>query len=455
MKWKEEEWLGAQLRDWAERGLISQKQASEIRQYRQGKRQGGLSLFAILAGLGALSIVLGVILVVSYNWEKIPALPRQAAFLAILAAAAIGRARLEGRKGPAQALDLAWMLLPLAGIGLWGQIYQLSGDAFKPLFVTLLLGLPIIWISRGPAAVFGHAALLAVAMFVGGGDRGTWVSLRGLEFPRALAPLALGLLLWAGGLFQARRLGGPQTRLLLWMAFLGWVWQLGMVGTPFRLDEHILFVSSAALCAIYWAGSRLMDAEGPEFNLRGIFMAALLLYIQSFAWRWHSHSGFSQSAASSAYALALAVGGVLALCLHDFERLCGNAARAWGLRALLAAPLLCGLLFMGEMGRPLAAFLANLSLAGLAVGLMMWGVEMGSTKAINRGIALMGLLMLTRFIDYFGTLFDSGIAFIGAGVLFLVLATLLNRGRQSLLDKAAAASAPKKDANPKIKGGAK
>ena len=54
---------------------------------------------------------------------------------------------------------------------------------------------------------------------------------------------------------------------------------------------------------------------------------------------------------------------------------------------------------------------------------------------------MVGLLMATRFIDYFGSLLTSGSAFIVLGLLFLGLAYGLDRGRRHLLERVLEGSA--------------
>jgi len=80
-------------------------------------------------------------------------------------------------------------------------------------------------------------------------------------------------------------------------------------------------------------------------------------------------------------------------------------------------------------------YLANVALLGFCLYAMHAGLLRADRRLINQGVAVLGLLMLTRFIDYFGSLLTSGSAFIVMGLLLLGLAYGLNRGRQHLLER--------------------
>ena len=55
-------------------------------------------------------------------------------------------------------------------------------------------------------------------------------------------------------------------------------------------------------------------------------------------------------------------------------------------------------------------------------------------------MALLTLLMISRFIDYFGSLLRSGSAFMAAGLLLALLAWAMHKGRKALIEKAGGAS---------------
>ena len=97
MNWREYFWLDPRLAAWVEKGLITQGQAEAIRGFEDAEdSKSRLSAFAWLAILGGTSIALGVILILSYNWDLIPRPLRAGGFLGLIAAAGICSEKLRG-----------------------------------------------------------------------------------------------------------------------------------------------------------------------------------------------------------------------------------------------------------------------------------------------------------------------------------------------------------------------
>ena len=121
MKRSDMRWLQTRLDSWVTADLIRMDQADAIRKYQEEQPERQLfTFFGLLVGVVVLSVGIGIILVVSYNWERIPPLVRQLAFLLLVVGLAEARMRAAGRRLATKALDVLWVLLPLAGIGLWG-----------------------------------------------------------------------------------------------------------------------------------------------------------------------------------------------------------------------------------------------------------------------------------------------------------------------------------------------
>src|SRR5688572_13573938 len=133
-----------ELQEWIAEGIITPAQAARIRDARA--RHAGPGVFTLLASLGGICVALGVILVVAYNWDQFHRGLKLGGFLLALTLAAEAASRLPDTwafvRGATQVL---WLFLPLAGIGLMGQVYQLSGEPLRPLLVALALGAPVAW----------------------------------------------------------------------------------------------------------------------------------------------------------------------------------------------------------------------------------------------------------------------------------------------------------------------
>src|SRR5260370_18156807 len=68
---KEIHWLSAESKQWVERGLISEEQASRIRGLYPDLKAGLPWSTLIFSGLGGAIAGLGIILLVAYNWHSL------------------------------------------------------------------------------------------------------------------------------------------------------------------------------------------------------------------------------------------------------------------------------------------------------------------------------------------------------------------------------------------------
>lgn len=449
MKLREDKWLEEQIAGWVSEKLITAPQAKSILgKYKKDPAGSAFNASLLLAGLGGLCVALGIALVVSYNWEKIPALVKMAGFLGLLAIVAEGtRWVSERNKILKTALLLLWFVLPLAGIGLWAQIYQLSGDPLKPLLVWLLLGLPLVLRSgNGPLAFF-HTAGLVWAVFVGAFERGTWLSLvesgsrwwrdsSDISFSRVLAgfgPAFLGvLLLWAFIVLQARRRLGNKARLAAFFSFMAFIWFLYLENTPFNCDGIVHFTVAGAILTLYWGLRNAFQLDRHPWEGWGYLFAFAALYALTFL--WHGGSSYNNGSLFSAvFAIGLLLVGAVLAGLLDLSDMVSSNLMIRVLKFLILVPGLLGLALLAGFSYKSAAVLANLAFLGFAVWHIREGIEMKEAKRINQGMILVGLLILTRFIDYFGTMLQSGIAFIVMGLLFVGVSWALNQGRKKLL----------------------
>jgi uncharacterized membrane protein len=441
MKSSDKRWLQTRLDAWVAQDLIRRDQAEAIFKYQERNPEKQIfTFFGLLVGLGALSVGIGIILVVSYNWERIPPLIRQLAFLLLIAGLAEARLRLTGRSLVERGLDVVWVILPLAGIGLWGQIYQLSGDAFRPLAVTLGLALPVVWLGGHAGAATTHAFIFAWAMFFGVFETGSWISMRGLEPLRSWVTLAVCVALWMGMLYQTRRFAGPRPILMLWVVFLVFLFSVLRLGGAFEVDhEGVYFLIVSALAMLFWVGRGLLGLDRRESGDLGWTAAAALLYALSFL---HNDFGFSGDLNTPGFYYAFFLSGiaVAGLVFADVEDKAGVGG-ARGFKLLLGLPMALSALLVFTDLEVLVGYLGTVALLAFSIHAMHTGLLRADKRLINQGVMVVGLLMVTRFIDYFGSLLTSGTAFIVMGLLFLGLAYALNRGRQHLLEQVRGGSA--------------
>lgn len=153
--------LAPKLDEWQAAGLIDAAVAQAIRAHEDGHSRP-LLLWAV-AGLGVFALALGVVLLVSANWQDIPAWLKLAAHLLLTATAALALYRYDVRDRLWLGEGALFMLaaLVLAGIALHAQVYQLTDPLWRALASWALLMSPVILLfGRTRLTALGYAAML-------------------------------------------------------------------------------------------------------------------------------------------------------------------------------------------------------------------------------------------------------------------------------------------------------
>ncbi len=438
MQWREHSWLKQRLQAWTEAGLLAPGQSDAIQAFEAETRRRRALDPALLTGLfAALCVALGAILIVSHNWQSIPDPVKQGSYLAITALLLWLRGRLQPGAA-AQALDVGLVLWPLAGIGLWAQVYQLSGDPSRPLLTAAGLALPLVWNGKSPWASALMAALAAAGLFLA-------VHLGGGFAHHALATewhweMQVLLAAWALLLYVGRERLPERLRSLLLAGFFIWLYSLVMLH-GFRLrHQSCHYMASAGSLFLYWGTLRFMRVGPERAEADGSFWLGLLLYIGSFGWwgRDWQH-GIEVCPELLAFPFVISVLGVIALLgtpMPWLDKARGGQRLFKGLMLMCLAPGVVLALTLDSQGPDLARLLINLGLAVMAVYWMLSGVARGEAAVVNRGMGWLALLLVTRFLDVFSSLLSSGLGFMAGGLALGALAWGLQRARRKLLDAA-------------------
>jgi uncharacterized membrane protein len=446
MKWNERGWLNDRLADWRARGLIEEQQVRAIERY-ESETLKRFNPMLVLAGLGGLLLALGVILIISHNWDLLGAQAKELGFLLVLGLAALAASQWEAKPWAGAGIMVLWLGLPLAGIGLWAQIYQLSGDPLKPLLLWLLLSSPLAWLARQRVAAFWHTAGLVWALFAGCFCLGTWLTLatrtsyqapdQGPDPALWVSHAVLALLLWILAFVQAGFRLGTRARVALVMAAAVFAAGLGFATTPLQAKntyEGFVLVSGLAAC-VWWAAKAWGMGRG-ELRALGFGLTAAICYGATFTYHlWNRQAG-EITLGGALWACPWAAAGLALTALGPLTR--DDVDKPWMFR--LSWGLALGLSLAGLAGLLAdwaVALLANLALVGLCVLWMFEAARWGERRLLNLCSLMLGLLVLTRFIDVFGSLLRSGMGFLTVGAVFLAVSWGIQRGRKSLLDRAA------------------
>lgn len=407
-------------------------------------RLGGAAWLGVLAGL---FVAAGVSLLIARNWEQVGPALRVGAFLVLLLAVGEATIRTQARAlGVNLLLEIVWFLLPLLGIGLYGQTFQLSGDPIRPFLVWLGLTAPLAWLSPRPWVAIMHGFVMAAVLFTGNFVMGPAGSLLGGTAP------ASGMLALTGGHASATAWG---LSFLLLTAIVAqsvrvlprshrhhcvgvvvvWIFALLVAPTPLRMEHGGWVIVAAVALATLWVG--LLTAMDTSLEERGPAVMTWLATLYFLTFTWRMSDVFDGDVGRGALALVgaaviAAVGVVLAL---PGSRLSPLPAWATAAKGALLVPLAIAFVYVAadvELLRTVAAAM-NVILVAVAVGLMWHGSLVREPTQVNLGVLVLVGMLITRFLDVFGNMLRSGIGFIVAGLVLAALSFALERTRRRLI----------------------
>jgi uncharacterized membrane protein len=381
-------WLHDEIKAWVAEGIISADQAATIRErYAQrdlSQRRRGV--VETIATIGALVAGLGVVLFFAANWDGIPRPGRVALLLALIAASYGGGFFLRDVRGTHTHVGAA--LLLLGGIAFGASLF-LVGQMYH---------------------VRAHDPLAFLVLAVGSGV--TAVVVRS----RALATLSLGsAVAWL--VFEAA-VAGP--------------------GETFDEVEYLPVVGTLAGTALYGLGTGLGDRLdvfrvparwlGYLLATVGVFVFTFRDAVDSLADRGSLGTGLGLGLVS----LAL-LAGVGAAALALWSERPTRLYEAATLGAVAAVMLLAVLVPERGGGDPIVYPLVfNVLLAALALGAIVVGYENDEQWLATLGLAWVGIDLIARYLDFFWSMLPRSLAFVGVGIVILLLAVFLERQRKRL-----------------------
>jgi uncharacterized membrane protein len=360
--------LDTRIDAWVAAGLIDPATADAIRTH-EARRERPVARWAI-AGLGLLAVVLGIILIISANWDRIAAPVKLGAHLALLLGLGALHWSTRGKR-PLIAEGALFLFagLVLGGIALQSQIYQLTG----PVWHALLLWLAI----AGPALLLGGRTRLT------------------------------------GLAFAAMAIVGPAA-----MAA-----DTVDEGGAWRLAQGLAMAVPALLIGLSIA---LPAPPGFRLALREAGIVTILAGASLAHFAWASNITSAQAADNAVRLLPAALAS-LAVIATGWKRQ-GEIPRA------LLLPLLAGppLAFALALAIPHPDTMAS-RLAGIAVFMGLWAAiaraaaSAGWTSLFGVAIAAIGFRIFIIYIELFGSLAETGGGLIVGGALLVGLSWLWHR----------------------------
>ncbi|OGS13943.1 MAG: hypothetical protein A2285_02660 [Elusimicrobia bacterium RIFOXYA12_FULL_57_11] len=425
-------------------GIITPEQAGKILEHsRATSLLGGMKAAHWIAAAAGIFISLGVILVVASNWDKLGAELKIGVFLLLFVGVAETSTYKEENSAVSAPLELLWFFMPVIGIGLYAQIFNLSGDPVKPYLLWAVLSAPLAFLARRNTAAYLLTILLFAVLYYGTLTPESMLSLtlaRNQEANQPATPWAhwaLALAVLAGAAFTHFVKSPDRGRGLPLGAALTWVIIMLVAETAILLRTPAMLLLAGMSAAVLWlawdSGAEALESKLPLLVWTGA------VYTMTFFWHYRpdiENFRGTDSPAGTLIAWTLFAAALASLYLRR-QRIIPEGEKEDLLgKGLLAASILCAFLLFdtSRESAKLLAVIANLILITLGVSLIMGGTRTSSEKTINRGVAVLTLTAVTRFIDIFGGLLTSGLAFIGTGLAFAALSYGINQGRKALID---------------------
>lgn len=414
-------WLYSQLPELTARGVLTQDAAAALREhYGAPKTRSGISVVvAVTAVLGALLIGSGIILLLASNWDGFPRVVRTAfAFAPLIMSQALGAfvlLRKRDAMGWREGVALLNSLAVAASIALVSQIYHMPGDFVGFLLVWMLLTLPAVYLMRSAAATLLYLWLALVWTLSETARYWPW----GWLLVAAVLPLIIPMI----------RQGGLRA---WWLAMAGMISGGILLGaTANQAHMHGIWIPAFAgyLAVLYVAGVSLRPDELHPFRWMGFAAIGILSLAFTYGGFWDHHSIVKTSTggviATGVCGLAL-IGGMVAASLAFARQIPVNPfAATFPFVALLAF----GIAFAAEPWAP--ALLMNLYVFALALMALRSGLARGRFAETNAGMLLLTALIVMRFFDTNVGFLVRGLAFIAAGVGFLVVNAMLLKRRKA------------------------
>ncbi len=384
--------LERETRAWVSEGLVSAEQAAALRSRYAGaamREEPRSRAVSALALIGAIAIGLGVIGFLAANWEAMSHGLRLALLSGAIAASYAAAFHLRERTGSrpriGEALYLLGVILFGSALFLVGQMYNV--EAHDPLAL-------LIWGAGATATALvvrsrpvAWTALLILTGWVGF-ELGTAIDDSGdnwAAFP--VVAVFYGCALYGLATAALERL--PRD----WFAVSGFAPAGRRLGLPLALGGLFVFTFSEAADELGGAGDSI--GTGLKVGL-GLFAV-----------------------------VALASAAVLALTRRR-SALYEGAGVAVAVASLLFAVLAGG-------NGTAYALLFNLIFAVVALGAIYAGYVTDEPWLVNLGVLFVAIDLVGRYFDVFWSALPRSAGLIGAGILILAIASLLERQRKRLL----------------------
>jgi uncharacterized membrane protein len=384
--------------------LVDENKHQELMHYARSdelNNKGWFSLSNALGSLGMAIVGFGIIMIIAHNWDNLSNLTKISSFIGLLAGSHLGGLFLaeKGYEKLGASMHVLGAILFIAGIGLVAQMFHLSSKTGASFLLWGVAILPLALLLRnGPITLLAIVAFTAWGNVFGSASRGFlhMSDLGHLVFNPAIciAMVLGGMTLRERGSEMASYLQVPGM-----LGVIGWVYGFGFMHyfgrSMFSGGESVLGVTVLLICAVMgvslWRKNRNVPATRQLLLALGSVGVVLLIMI------------------------------VLSLIKIDvnlyIERMqFGRTSK----------------LYFWPMIISVMSWVAYFVIA-------FWGVIYGALShqrwLLNCSVLLVGIGVLTRFLDLMGSMLDAGVMFVASGLVLFATGFVLEKWRRNLIEK--------------------
>jgi uncharacterized membrane protein len=419
-------WLEDQSAAWLRQGLVDVDTRHRILgsyEVQSAERRGLLALML----LGALMFGIGVLLLIGYNWDRLPVNGKIAIIMSSVALAFAGSAVTYARQHRLAGEILAFIGVLLYGNAIWliAQVLHIRGN-FPDAFMWWAIGaLACAWLVR--SRVIGVAAAVLVFVWVGSAA-GQVVGRPAASFVAVLAAtLALAYAQRSRVMLAAAALS-----LMAWACWL-----------PMWAQSDVISVGVAALmgCAFYSIGAwhRTSDPMGRAWQVTGL-VALVVLLVPLLITDFHSDAHRATWRALVVLVPSLLVAATLLL-RHVVDGLAADAeCRSLSEDLMVVATAVTLASWLALLGRGVATYPVWVYASTLAFSLLALGLSVSSIRTaldldrasdLTFGVLFALAFLLVRWISLIDSMLWSGVMLLTASVGFFAVARLWQgRGRR-------------------------
>ncbi|MDC0358425.1 DUF2157 domain-containing protein [Oligoflexia bacterium] len=439
--------LAVEAKAWTERGLITEIQGEEILALYGAKPVGAehrsFGYFMFLA-LSALLVGLGVIVLISHNWEEIPRVVRLIGLIgSTLGCNALGVIYFNKNR---EHLGRAWFILGSlmygASIFLIAQIYHLQADYTDGILLWSIGLLPIAFLSKSISIALLTAVLSGLWM-------GSEYTANGIPWLYPLFPTAL--LYFVCKLRRSiplfiLNIVGIVTFLELLLAYKEGI-AYAHFGFP-QLEfgpEHVFFSVAVNLFLFslgHWLESRRFSETitdyGMVLRLWAMRFGVFILFVFSFEWSWEELIKASNSVHDFMLVLLVIFMIFQGMLIHALSKV-KEVNKLWvpiQIGKVPAVDLLSSLVFIAVTTSIFFAdsqwslsyqLLSNLLIVITGMWFICSGIKSYQQKAVLAGMAMILILAFIRYVDLIGSYVGTSVLFLGEGLAMLCMAHFMKQ----------------------------